>query len=343
MAEVEIHSERGDDLPLLVGQQQKMGMAEIIDSISTPPWRREGLSVGQIIVTWLTFILSESDHRLSYVEAWVAKHLETLKGLINPALTVQNFSDDRLGDVWPYLSDAASWRAIERELGRRTMRVYQLPQAWVRLDSTTVSLYHDPEGPELIRHGHSKDHRPDLAQLKVRLASLDRLGVALVPQIVPGNRADDGLYLPAVDEVRPVLGQKGLLYIGDSKMEALSRRAHLVAGGDYYLTPLSLKGAQAELLAELVRSALADEHDLIKVYRAPIEAQAAQLIAQGYEISRSQTALVAEEVVEWTERVVVIYSPGLAQRAYQGLQGRWQRAAVKLVALTAAPGRGQRQ
>ncbi len=343
MAEVKIQSERIDDLPLLVGQQQKMSMAEIIDGIISPHWRREGLSVGQTIVTWLTFILSESDHRLSYVEPWVAKHLETLKGLINPTLTVQDFSDDRLGDVLRYLSDEASWRAIERELGRRTIRVYQLPQACVRLDSTTVSLYHDPEGTELIRYGHSKDHRPDLAQLKVMLATLDPLGVPLVTQIVSGNRADDGLYLPAVDEVRHVLGQRGLLYIGDSKMEALSTRAQLVAGGDYYLTPLSLKGAQAELLAELVRSALADEHDLVEVYREPIEAQAPQLIAQGYEISRSQTALVAEEVVEWTERVLVIYSPALAQRAYQGLQDRLQRAADKLLALTPAPGRGQRQ
>lgn len=65
MTEVKIQSERVDDLPLLVAQQQKMGMAEIIDGIITPHWRREGLSVGQTIVTWLTFILSESDHRLS--------------------------------------------------------------------------------------------------------------------------------------------------------------------------------------------------------------------------------------------------------------------------------------
>ena len=343
MAEVEIQSERVDDLPLLVGQQQKMGMAEIIDGIITPHWRREGLSVGQTIVSWLSFILSESDHRLSYVEPWVAKHLETLKRLIEPSLRVQDFSDDRLGDVLRYLSDEASWNSIERELGGRILRVYQLPLGWVRLDSTTVSVYHEPEGTELIRYGHSKDHRPDLAQLKVMLASLDPLGLPLVTQIVSGNSADDGLYVPAVDEVRQVVGQKGLLYIGDSKMEALSTRAHLVAGGDYYLTALSSKGAQAELLAELVRSALAEEHDLVEVYREPIEGQEPQLIAQGYEISRPQATLVADRWLEWTERVLVIYSPALAQRAYQGLQGRLQRATDKLLALTPPPGRGQRQ
>lgn len=344
MAEVEIRSERVDDIPLLVGQQQKMGLAEIIDGIINPHWRRQGLSVGQTIVTWLTFILSESDHRLSYVEPWVAKHPETLKQLIHPGLTEQAFSDDRLGDVLRYLSDDASWTAIEREVGQRTIRVYQLPLAYVRLDSTTVSLYHQPEGTALIRYGHSKDHRPDLAQLKVMLASLDPLGVPLVTQVVAGNRADDGLYLPAIEEARKVVGQKGLLYLGDSKMEALETRAHLVAGGDYYLTPLSLKGNQAELLAELVQEALAQEQALVEVYREPaVDDQEPELIAQGYETSRFQTALVADQRVAWTERVLVIYSPTLAQSAYRGLESRLQRAEEKLLALTPAPGRGKRQ
>jgi len=242
MTEVEIQHERVDDIPLLIGQQQKMGLAEIIDSIINPHWRRQGLSVGQTITAWLTFILSESDHRLSYVEPWVETHLETLQRLLTFELTVQDFNDDRLGDILRYLSEDARWAAIEGELGRRTVRVYKLPQSCVRLDSTTVSLYHDPEGTALIRHGHSKDHRPDLAQLKVMLATLDPMGAPLVTQIVAGNVADDGLYIPAIEQTRHVLGQDGLLYIGDSKMEALQTRAHLVAGGDYYLTPLSSKG-----------------------------------------------------------------------------------------------------
>lgn len=343
MAEVEIQSERVDDVPLLVGQQQKVGLAEIIDGIIHPHWRRQGLSVGQTIVTWLAFILSESDHRLSYVQPWVAKQAEMLKRLIDPELTEQDFSDDRLGDVLRYLSDDASWTSIERAMGQQLIRVYQLPLEWVRLDSTTVSLYHEPEGTELIRYGHSKDHRPDLAQLKVMLASLDPLGAPLVTQVVAGHRADDGLYVPAIDEVRRVVGQKGLLYLGDSKMEALDTRAHLVVSGDYYLIPLSLKGEQAELLAELVQAALAQAQELVEVYRERGADQPPELIAQGYETSRLQTALVTDQKLEWTERILVIYSPTLAQRAVRGLESRLQRAEEKLLALTPAPGRGKRQ
>lgn len=343
MAEVEVQNERVDDIPLLIGQQQKMGMAEVIDTIITPHWRRQGLSVGQTITAWLAFILSESDHRLSYVEPWVTTHLETLKRSLHPGLTVPDFSDDRLGDILRYLSDDGRWAAIEQELGRRTIRVYQLPQRLVRLDSTTVSLHHEPEGTELICYGHSKDHRPDLAQLKVMLAGLDPMGMPLVTQIVAGNAADDGLYIPAVDQVRHVLGQTGLLYIGDSKMEAVSTRAHIVAGDDYYLTPLSHKGSQGGLLTQLAASALAQEMELVEVFRQPADEQSPELIAQGYETTRQQEAEVAGERVVWTERVLVIYSPNLAQSQYRGLQGRLQRAEEKLLALTPTPGRGKRQ
>jgi transposase len=273
----------------------------------------------------------------------VATHLETLKRSLNPDLTVQDFSDDRLGDILRYLSDDVSWAAIEQELGRRTIRVYQLPQRTVRLDSTTVSLHHDPEGTELIRYGHSKDHRPDLAQLKVMLASLDPLGAPLVTQVVAGSAADDALYIPAIEQVRNVLGQRGLLYIGDSKMEAVTTRAHIVAGGDYYLTPLSNKGTQGELLTQLVASALVREQELVDVFRQPAGEKEPELIAQGYETSRQQEAEVAGERVVWTERVLVIYSPNLAQSQYRGLQSRLQRAEEKLLALTPPPGRGKRQ
>ena len=78
MAEVEIQSERVDGIPLLVQQQHKMGVAEIIDASIKPHWRRQGLSVGDTVLTWLTFILSEADHLMIYVEPWVAKRLETL-------------------------------------------------------------------------------------------------------------------------------------------------------------------------------------------------------------------------------------------------------------------------
>jgi hypothetical protein len=135
MAEVEIHTERIDDVPLLVAQQQRMGIPDIIDGVLEPHGNRQGLSVG-----WLSFILSEADHRLSFVETWVASRLRSLQALLPGGVAVNDFTDDRLGDVLRYLSDDMAWAQIEQQLGQHLVRVYELPRERVRLDSTSAAV-----------------------------------------------------------------------------------------------------------------------------------------------------------------------------------------------------------
>jgi transposase len=343
MAEVEIQTERIDDLPLLVAQQQRMGIPAIIDAVIEPHGNRQGLSVGWTVVGWLSFILSEADHRLSFVEPWAASRLRSLQALLPGMGAANDFTDDRLGDILRYLSDDTVWTQIEQQLGQHLVRVYELPQERVRLDSTSAAVYHDPEQGSLFAYGLSKDHRPDLAQLKVMLGALDPLGLPVATLVVAGNRADDGLYVPAWRQVRAVLNQAGLLYIGDSKMEALPTRAALASAGDYYLTPLSLKGQQEELLAELLVPVWQKEQELTDIYGPAEDEEPPLLLAQGYETSRPQKALVKEQWLEWEERVLVIYSPSLAKQAQQGLTERLQHAEEKLRALTPPPGRGKQQ
>lgn len=339
-----IQTERVDDIPLLMGQQVAMGLPTLIDEVINGHGNRGGLSIGWTIAGWLSFILSEADHRMSYVEAWAAKRMQTLQALIpgpgGTPVRVQDFDDDRLGDVLRYLSDDGTWQVLEQRLGAQLVSVYALPVARVHLDSTTATLYHEVEGSSLFAYGHSKDHRPDLPQLKVMLGSLDPLGLPLTTLVVPGNRADDGLYWPAIQQVRAVLPQSGLLYIADSKMEALSVRVRLASQSDYYLVPLSQKGEQAQWLATLLQPVLSQEQALVAVY-APDTAQP-EVIAQGYEVTHEQQAEVDGQVMHWQERVLVVFSPTLAAQAEQGLQQRLQRAEEKLRNLTPAPGRGKR-
>jgi transposase len=343
MAEEEIQTERIDDLPLLIAQQQRMGIPDIIDAVIEPHGNRQGLSVGWTVAAWLSFIVSEGDHRLSFVEPWAGERMSGLQALLPGEVTASDFTDDRLGDVLRYLSDDTTWDKIERQMGHQVVRVYALPQERVRLDSTSVAVYHDPTQGSLFAYGLSKDHRPDLAQLKVMLGALDPMGLPLATLVVAGNRADDGLYLPTWQQVRAVLDQTGLLYIGDSKMEALATRAALAAEGDTYLTPLSLKGQQEALLVELLAPVWQKKQSLTDVYDPNTAEEPAVLLAQGYETTRPQSALVKAQLMEWQERVLVIYSPSLAKPAQQGLADRLYRAEEKLRALTPPPGRGKQQ
>ena len=344
MSEVSIKTERVDDIPLLIQQQREMGIAHIIDELVPRHGNRQGLSVGWTTVGWLTYILSQSDHRLSFVEPWANTRRQTLSQCIGEAVRQTDFTDDRLGEVVQLFSDDDLWSAIESRLGQQLIQAYALPCQTARVDATTVSMYHNEEQSALIAHGHSKDHRPDLAQVKVMMTTLDPLALPIATQIVAGNRADDGLYVPAIAATQAVLPQRGLLYVGDSKMEALATRAHLAKTGDYYLVPLSKKGEQSELLAEKVAQAVAKPDLLTDVCAATEQAdEQPRLIAQVWETSREQQAVIAEQSIEWTERVVLVYSPTLAQSSYTGLNKRIANAMTKLEHLTSPPARGKKQ
>lgn len=344
MSEVTVQTEQINDIPLLIKQQQLMGIAEIIDGVVSRHGNRLGLSLGWMVVGWLSYILSEADHRLSFVEDWAASQWQTLHQLLPGLVTAQDFSDDRLGEGLRSLSQDEVWTQIEHELSHRLVRVYRLPQETVRVDTTTVALYHDQETSELFAHGHSKDHRPDLAQIKVAFATLDPLALPAVTVTLPGNRADDGVYIPVITAAQENLSASGLLFVGDSKMEALATRAKIAQSGDYYLMPLSQKGMQAQSLRDAVAQVFAEGVELQSVYETDDQtSDQVKLLAQGWEREQPQQFVGNDTPYQWTERQLLIYSPNLAQSGYRGLAKRLKSATDKLLRLTPEPGRGQRQ
>lgn len=196
------------------------------------------------------------------MEPWVAAQQATLSGLIPESLGLKDFTDDRLADVLGVLSQDALWEEVEVQLGQHLIRVYDLADDRIRLDSTSVSVYHEEASQPLFRAGHSKDHRPDLAQFKLMLGTLDPLGMPLASLVVAGNCADAPLYLPAWARVRPVVGPGQKLYIGDTKMGALQTRAVIQEGGDYYLMPLAQVGEVPQLLQERLQPVWAGDQAL---------------------------------------------------------------------------------
>lgn len=68
-----VTNERVDDTPLLLAYQNEMGVAELINEHFAMHGHWQGASAGAITQVWLSFILSEGDHRLNQVEAWYEK------------------------------------------------------------------------------------------------------------------------------------------------------------------------------------------------------------------------------------------------------------------------------
>lgn len=280
------------------------------------------------------------------VEGWAECHRQTLNGILPEPVEPKDFTDDRLAWVLSTLSDDSNWQPISHPLGQRLIRVYHLPEDTVRLDSTTVSVYHDTEGTELFRLGHSKDHRPDLPQLKVMLATLDPLGLPLATLPVSGNCVDGELYLPAISEAVKIIGCGGRLYIGDAKMGERKIRATIQSQGDYYLTPLAMSGKIPELKATLLSEFHRGQHP-VETIRSPVvdgqDTLSSPILALGFETERTQRAKIKGEESVWQERVLTIYSPTLAKTTRGAFTLRLQQAEQELLALTPPRGCGKQQ
>ena len=326
-------TERVDDIPILLAQLERMQVATLLDRHFSTHGNWQGLSLGMVSVVWLSHILSEGDHWLNHVEPWAEQRLNCLQGSLDQEVRRLDFSDDRLAAVLDYLSDDERWQACERELGQHLMRVYDLHPSRVRVDSTTISGYVQPSPDGLFQFGHSKDHRPDLPQVKLKLSALDPLGLPLGVTIISGERADDGLYVPAIHQARQILQQAGLLYVGDCKMAALATRACIYQQGDYYLCPLSGVQVSATSLQQLVAPVLAETQRMTTL-RRPNDDGSSEAIAEGYEFTHPVTLMQEGQSVQWEERVLVVRSLALAQKQRAALQDRLTKAQAELAQLT---------
>lgn len=337
MEQIKVETERIDDVPLLLNVQSQMGIGVVINEVIKPHANRKGMSVGGLVMVWLSYILSQSDHRMNKVEQWVEKQIHTLEAIMPDEIGVKDFTDDRLSDVLEMLSNESKWQEIETQLGQRLIRVYNL-EGLVRLDTTSVAVY-KKEDEVFFRHGESKDKRPDLAQFKVMLATLDPLGMPLVTATVGGNKADDPLYIPTIERVSKIIGRGAKLYVADAKLSSIGNRAHIAKMKDYYLCPLASVGNNAEVLKSIVASLDKTNQETIEIERQ----QKDKINILVSEIKREQKVEIETKVHNWQERVLAVYSPELAWQKNQSLIKRLEKAEKELLALTPEIGKGHKQ
>jgi len=326
-------TERVDDIPLLLTHLMRMNVPSLLEQHFHQHGNWQGLSAGWVATIWLAHVLSQSDHRLNQVQPWATARLHTLRTCTQQPVQALDLTDDRLARVLCMLSDDASWTSFERALTRDTLRVYDLRPSRVRIDTTTSSGYWQVTEDGLFQLGHSKDHRPDLPQLKVLLATLDPLGMPLATDVLSGERADDQLYLPAIERARGGLGQRGLLYVGDCKMSSLATRAGVAEAGDYYLCPLSALQAPPAVIAGYVAAVARGEDMLQTIERAQADGTS-QHLADGFEMAQSMQAGDASWPITWTERRLVVRSLAQARAQEAALRKRLARAQHEVAELT---------
>jgi hypothetical protein len=182
---------------------------------------------------------------------------------------------------------AAIRHELERELFFQDRDLFSAELDLVFVDTTSVYLYRDGAS-DLVRHGYSRDRRPDLPQL-VLCVAVDGRGWPVAFDVLPGNTADVEALRLTIARFRErfrirravVVADRGML--GKGTLAAL--RAHADAPFDYILgCPLRRERAVAlEVLARPGRyHAVADNLEVKEmrlgerryiVCRNPIEAK----------------------------------------------------------------------
>jgi len=344
MSETVVSHEPVDDVPVVIAWLLNMQVDTLVDAVLPPPhgnW--QGLSYGQVTVMWLTYMLTQCDHRLCPVQEWVAERLTVLRRCTDWPVSAQDLTDDRLEAVLDLLGDERSrpWEVLDRALGRHLVHAYHLPTDTTRIDTSTFSVHHgerDPDGQlyDLLRFGKSKDQRPDLRQYVQALGTLDPAGVPLVSVMLRGNQGDSPVYLPVWRQMVDIIGRPDFLLVGDCKLSSLDNRAQLQLAGGFYLSPLAMTGAWPDILRTWVLDPPVAVEEVVLAEQEPGDAPTYRGFVMALGTLGKEPRI--EAPMGWMEQVFVVCNTRTAASEIEALHRRLDRAEKALARLARRPG-----
>jgi transposase len=318
-------TERVDDIPLILAELQKSKLAELLTEQMPDHGNWKGVDSGTVAVIFLTYVLSCADHRTSHVEDWLSQRIHMMRACIDkPTLKSLDLTDDRLGILLDKYSNDEQWNKFESAHNQRLIQVYDLDlqNNPIRLDAMITQSHREAGGD--FQLGYSKQHRADLPQIKTMLASVDPFAVPLCSLTVAGNEADDGLYLPVIEELHKTLSITNQLFVGDSKMGSIDNRAGIHALNHYYLTPLSKVQCS---LSQLERYLSAKPKEL-QILQTQDKDGKPVVKATAFEITESVSS--SEASLTWKERRIIVYSPTYGQSQTEKLNKKLLKAQTEL-------------
>lgn len=224
-------------LPLIAAIMRQMGLREILQEFIGSSSREAVAAVDVLIV--LVANMTVAKDPLYELAHWVdSRDLRALGYRERPAA---RFTDDRCARALDklYRCDRAS---LMTRLVVSAIRAFDLQLDRIHNDSTTVKAFgripgRTRTGVEL-RHGHSKDHRPDLKQLVYSLSVTDDGAVPIHHKVYSGNRNDETTHIETWDTLRRIHGSAQFIYVADCKLCTEQQLTHIVSLGGKAITIL---------------------------------------------------------------------------------------------------------
>ncbi len=201
--EVEYQTERLDHLGIVAGVCQEAGIAEWLDKQAGE--NRRSVSVGKATVAMVLNGLGFSNRQLYLVPQYFEN--KPVEHLLGEGITADMLNDDCLGRTldWLYEHDVTTLFA---GLALQARRRFGIAAQHLHIDTTSFSVSGDyatkEEGDPValaITYGYSRDHREDLKQWMLALATTHDGDVPIFLRPLDGNSADKEHLSAAVKEV----------------------------------------------------------------------------------------------------------------------------------------------
>lgn len=205
-------NERLDHLGIVAGVCQEIGLAAWLDA--QEPGKRQQVSVGTATVAMVLNGLGFSNRQLYLVPQFFAN--KPVEHLLGAGITAEMLNDDCLGRTLDWLC-AHDLTTLFAGIARRARQIFGIKAEQVHVDTTSFSVsgeYGSDEKGEgeaviAITYGYSRDHRADLKQWMLALATTHDGDVPLFLQPLDGNSSDKVSLLAAITTIVTQLREAG--------------------------------------------------------------------------------------------------------------------------------------
>ena len=208
--EVEYQTERLDHLGIVAGVCREVGIAEWLDKRAGE--NRRSVSVGTATVAMILNGLGFSNRQLYLVPQFFAN--KPVEHLLGEGITADMLNDDSLGRTLDgiYENDVTTLFA---GLAFQARQRFDIKAQYLHVDTTSFSVSgeyatkeeEDPV-PIAITYGYSRDHREDLKQWMLALATTHDGDVPVFLRPLDGNSSDKEHLSAAVKEVMSQLREQ---------------------------------------------------------------------------------------------------------------------------------------
>lgn len=208
-------TERLDHLGIVAGVCREIALAEFLDEQAAGS--RQKVSIGTATVAMVFNALGFSNRRLYLVPQFFEnKPIERLLGV--SGIEAADLNDDCLGRTldWLYAHDVTRLFAA---VALRARRAFGIEASRVHVDTTSFSVSgeYEADGGEgseeatmlAVTYGYSREHRTDLKQWMLALATTHEGDVPLFMRPLDGNSSDARTLVAAVEALKEQLRGEG--------------------------------------------------------------------------------------------------------------------------------------